>query len=81
MDPATNVTWTSEDGTEVYSTNEPEGANVTLRISTRDDYGLYDCTATNEFGMGIDTIEIAMPGRSIFLKFYMGHKWTQAVKV
>ena len=62
VDPPTNITWTSNNGTEVYSTNEPEGANVTVLISTRTDYGLYNCIASNDFGIDVGTIEIPMPG-------------------
>ena len=66
VDPPTNVTWTSNDGTEVYSTDQPEGANITVLLSTRTDYGLYNCTATNDFGTDVGTIEIPMPGMPLF---------------
>ena len=62
VDPADNITWTSSNGTQVYFTDETDGANVTVTISVRSDYGEYKCTATNDYGIGFATIEISMPG-------------------
>lgn len=62
VDPADNITWTSSDGTQVYFTEETDGANVTVTISVRSDYGEYRCTATNDYGNGVDVVEISMPG-------------------
>lgn len=62
VDPADNITWTSSNGTQVYFTDETDGANVTVTISVRSDYGEYRCTATNDYGNGVAMIIISMPG-------------------
>ena len=62
VDPADNITWTSSNGTQIYFTDETDGANVTVTILVRSDYGEYRCTATNDYGSVVDIVEISMPG-------------------
>ena len=66
VDPSDNITWTSGNGTRVFFTEETSGANVTVPILTRSDYGVYTCTATNDYGKGVGIINITMPGMCLF---------------
>ena len=56
-DPADNITWTFGDSL-VYFTNETAGANITLGVRGSY-YGVYTCTAANEFGIGFSSVTVS----------------------
>ena len=60
-DPPTNITWAASNGTQVYSTNQTAGANVSLSITSYD-YGEYFCIASNEFGRTSRSVQVQHPG-------------------
>lgn len=60
VDPPDNITWTFG-GTLVYLTTQKTGANITLDI-TRFHFGVYTCTAANEFGSDSSSVSIMSPG-------------------
>ena len=60
-DPPRSITWTASNGTQVYSTNQTAGANVSLSITSYD-YGEYMCIASNEFGRTSRSVQVRHPG-------------------
>ena len=60
-DPPRNITWAASNGTQVYSTNQTAGANVSLSV-TRYGYGEYICIASNEFGRTSRSVQVQHPG-------------------
>ena len=60
-----NITWTfNSSGAMIYFGDETTGGFFTL-VVTSDDYGMYTCSATNEFGMNSSTIEVVQAGKTI----------------
>lgn len=62
VDPPDTITWTTSNGTELLFQNETSGVNLTVEIFGRSDYGIYNCTAENDFGTAVDSVSILMPG-------------------
>ena len=60
MDPTRTITWTFN-GTEIYNTSETTSLNISREISSAN-YGIYTCSASNEFGSNNRTIEIVQAG-------------------
>ena len=60
VDPPDNITWTFRDSL-VYFTTETTGANITLGVG-RSYYGVYTCTAANEFGVGLSSVTVSPSG-------------------
>ena len=60
-DPPRIITWAASNGTQVYSTNQTAGANVSLSITSYD-YGEYFCIASNEFGRASKSVQVQHPG-------------------
>ena len=60
VDPPDTITWMFG-GTVIYTGNEMTGGNYTQTISS-DDYGVYTCNASNEFGSNAATVEIIQAG-------------------
>ena len=60
MDTPTTITWTFN-GAVIYTGSETTALNISVEISSAD-YGIYTCSASNEFGSDNKTIEIVQAG-------------------
>lgn len=66
VDPPDNIAWTFN-SMVVYYDNGTRGSNFTLTV-TESDYGEYTCTASNQFGVGVSSIQIIQAG-SYYIQF------------
>ncbi len=68
MDPPRTITWTFN-GVVIDTGSETTSFNISRQISSSD-YGVYTCSASNEFGSDNETIEIVQAGinKSIFVR-------------
>ena len=60
MELPRTIIWTFN-GTVIYSGSETTALNISMEISSAD-YGMYTCSALNEFGSDSGTIEIVQAG-------------------
>ena len=61
MDPPRNITWMFN-GAAIDTESETISLNIFRQISSSD-YGVYTCSASNEFGSDIESIEIIQAGK------------------
>ena len=61
MDPPRNITWTFS-GVKIDIGSEIISFNISRQISSSD-YGVYTCSASNEFGFDSESIEIIQAGK------------------
>ena len=67
-DPPRTITWTFN-GVKIDTGSEITSFNISRQISSSD-YGVYTCSASNEFGSDSETIEIIQAGKIDFYILY-----------
>lgn len=73
VDPSRNITWTFGERL-VYFTTQTSGANITLSVS-RSSYGVYTCTAANDYGLDASNVYILSSGIiDILIRFKFNNK-------
>ena len=66
-DPPISYTWVLMGAETTHLNLEPTSGNFTLIITQVDQYGVYICTATNDLGTDVATIEIIQASK---LEYY-----------
>ena len=82
VDPPRISTWAFNE-TVIHSGLETTGINISREISSTD-YGIYTCSASNEFGDNSRTIEVIQAGKITYFMFqdntYIMHKYRYIVE-